>query len=355
MNWTKECYKEVEKDLQKERLIHALDTTDILHYIFAHRSPVTPILRTIFKCYAFFLLPGVIWGMLRVLTKIACIQKNMEEDFDYQRFIHCSTTKEFLNQKFKDPKSIVELYIKMERSHSFISFLSTTGSRGILGTPIQNLSYLIEERRLIPINEVINIEIGWKDGGIFEKIKRIYSSPYSHAISELNRIRSAHHKTLNHIDAFNLYLLCFLKEEHRNISFKMVGSSKTIVSLYKRMAPDIYSSPLHVFCYLKRKADDTKTDPFFSELEEMGFKPNDFLVDDLSEKYELADNLCHALQSKDSTHKLIEENGKRVKMERLMEGLIEKHSAGLLDYLIHDRHDWVLAMKDREKRRALKY
>ncbi|MEK9148851.1 MAG: hypothetical protein AAB267_02255, partial [Candidatus Desantisbacteria bacterium] len=88
----------------------------------------------------------------------------------------------------------------------------------------------------------------------------------------------------------------------------------------------------------------------------MGFKPDDFLVDDLSEKYESADNLYHVLQSKDSTYELIKKNGKRVKeMERLMEELIKKHSANLSDYLIYDRHDWVLAMKDREKRRALKH
>ncbi len=354
MNWIEECYKEAKKDLQKERLIHALDTTDILHYVFAHQSPITPILRTIFKYDAFFLLPGVMWGMLHILKRISSIQKAIEEDFDYHRFINYPTTKEFLNQKSKDPKSSIKLYIEMEERHSFVSFLTTTGTRGILGTPIQNFSSLIEEKRLVPIDEVVNIKIGWENEGIFGKLKRVYSSRYSKALSELNKMRPAHHKRLNQMDASNLYLVCSLNEEYKNTSFKMVSSSKTIVSLYKKITSNIYSSPFQVFCYLKVRAENDSS--FIAEFEEMGFKPDDFLVDDLSEKYESADNLYHVLQSKDSTYELIKKNGKRVKeMERLMEELIKKHSANLSDYLIYDRHDWVLAMKDREKRRALKH
>jgi len=350
-NWVSACYERVNNDLKRKKFFHAIDTIDLLEYIFHYPSLTTSLFKVAFNYTPLMLLPGSSVGILRILKKIAFNYKKVAEEFDYQKFMSHPTTREFLSQKHKDPESMVQIYIKMEQRHSFLFFLTEAGAKGYLGIPMERLGSLIKEEKLIPIEKVVNIDILYEKKGWWKRLKAGFSStPHRKALAELKKMRPSY-KVHNWIDASNLSILSDLNEGYANreIFFSMVTNSSVSAHVYQKVAPQIYRSPIDLFLYIKGRTEGKqiqKDDPFLRE-----FSHNIDSLNDLS-KHKMTEELIENLQDKLSIYETIEKNGKGVDSHlQMIEELLKKHFSVPLgeDYLVYDHKTLVEAIEKRER------
>ncbi|HAW50169.1 TPA: hypothetical protein DCX16_04400 [bacterium] len=261
--------------------------------------------------------------------------EKIANEFDYQRFINQKTTRKFLETSSKNGLNrLLKEYLNMEKTDSFISFLTTSGIKGCLGIPIQRLSLLIKERRLIPVDEIVNIEIiSLKtEKSIFEYIERFFD----------NR---------NGVDNFNLSIIEVLNKDYPNLFFQMVTSSYATYRKYKK---EFVRLPIEVLCHLKsiqEKKLIEENDPFFDRL----FKifPNPYKSFSL-DKEEIS-KLQNLLGDRNYTYRAIQDNGEKIKEQiKDLKNLINTHFVSLEDSLIDTYMDYLEIRKQIEKRKAIR-